>query len=592
MGTLYYGDNLPILRDHIKDESVDLVYLDPPFKSDANYNAFFQGKSGASASQIKAFEDTWHWINKDNESMSEFQKMLGDARMPDAVRRLLQAYYDFLGGCDMMAYLVMMSPRLVELKRILKPTGSLYLHCDPTASHYLKLLLDAVFGPGNFVNEITWKRTHAYGDSKRKFANVGDRILVYGKTDKFLFNPVYLPYRKEYVDKYYRHVDKDGRRFQLVSLRSPNPRPNLTYDYKGYKPHRNGWAVSREKMEQLDKEGRIYFPQDKDGAIREKYFLDEMKGVIAGDIWSDIDPISAQANERLGYPTQKPIALLERILQAGSNPGDMVLDPFCGCGTTIDAAEKSGREWIGIDITQIAMTTIKKRLWDTYHEIKTVRFTRGSDAPEGREGRAGSPLPAAARGEASKLSDGAHGVTRPTEMVVRIIGEPATPEDAAAMAKDDPYGFQWWAAGLVGGQGAEEKKKGADGGIDGRIIFFDDPKSATGEEIILQVKGGNLKADDVRALGFVVQREQAAMGVLISVAEPTNKMYADAAAAGYYTHKLTGQKYPKLQLRTVKGLMEGKGIERPSEHAARDETFKKAPSAKLKSAENQVLPGM
>src|ERR1039458_798708 len=498
-----------------------------------------------------------------------------------------------MGGCDMMAYLMMMSPRLVELKRVLKPTGSLYLHCDPTASHYLKLLLDAIFGGQNFRNEITWKRSHAHSDSKqgrKGFGNVADIILYYSKSEAYLFNTQYLEYSQEYIDKYYRYRDADGRRYWLDNLTGPGgaAKGNPSYEVMGVTRH---WRYSKERMQKLISEGRVI--QTKPGNVPQyKRYLDEMPGVPLQNIWTDISPINMMAKERLGYPTQKPVALLERIINASSNPGDFVLDPFCGCGTTIDAAEKSGREWIGIDITQIAMTTIKKRLWDTYHEIKTVRFTRGSDAPEGREGRAGSPLPAAARGEASKLSDGAHGVTRPTEMVVRIIGEPATPEDAAAMAKDDPYGFQWWAAGLVGGQGAEEKKKGADGGIDGRIIFFDDPKSATGEEIILQVKGGNLKADDVRALGFVVQREQAAMGVLISVAEPTNKMYADAAAAGYYTHKLTGQKYPKLQLRTVKELMEGKGIERPSEHAARDETFKKAPTSKRKSAEDQILPGM
>ena len=555
MGTLYYGDNLPILRDHIKDESVDLVYLDPPFKSDANYNAFFQGKSGASASQIKAFEDTWHWINKDNESMSEFQKMLGDARTPDAVRKLLQAYHDFLGGSDMMAYLVMMSPRLVELKRVLKPTGSLYLHCDPTASHYLKLLLDAVFGKENYQNEIIWKRTTTHSDSKT-WSRVADSIFFYTKGKTFCWNTPREQHSEEYRDTKYRYDDNDGRGlYRLDNMTSPNPRPNMMYEWKGFPFPPKGWRYSRETMTQLDEEGRVWYPRKKSGELdttkrpQLKRYLNEMAGGVMGTVWTDISPINSQAQERLGYPTQKPLSLMRRIIEASSNPGDLVLDPFCGCGTTIDAAEKSGREWIGIDITQIAMTTIKKRLWDTYHETKTVRFTRGSDTAEGR---AGSPLPAAARGESSASPDGAHGVTRPTEMVVRIIGEPATPEDAAAMAKDDPYGFQWWAAGLVGGQGGAEKKKGADTGIDGRIIFFDDPKSATGEEIILQVKGGNLKADDVRALGFVVQREQAAMGVLISVAEPTDKMYADAAAAGYYTHKLTGQKYPRLQLRTVK----------------------------------------
>lgn len=568
MGTLYYGDNLPILRDHIKDESVDLVYLDPPFKSDANYNAFFQGKSGASASQIKAFEDTWHWINKDNQSISEFQLMLGDARTPDAVRRLLTAYHDFLGGCDMMAYLVMMSPRLVELKRILKPTGSLYLHCDPTASHYLKLMCDAVFGAGQFRNEIIWKRTTAHSSSK-KFGPVHDVILYYARSEAPVWNAPRSDYAEEYLDKYYKFDDGDGRLHWRDNLCAAGTRKGESgKPWRGIDPGLKGmhWKFTVQKLDELDAEGRIYWPP-KGTMPQYKRYREELKGKMVTDIWDDIDRINPVGSERLGYPTQKPVALLERIINASSNPGDLVLDPFCGCGTTIDAAEKSGREWIGIDITQIAMTTIKKRLWDTYHETKAVKFLRGSDA---------------APPDAQSKPSG-------TEMVVRIIGEPATPEDAAAMAKDDPYGFQWWAAGLVGGQGGAEKKKGADTGIDGRIIFFDDPKSATGEEIILQVKGGNLKADDVRALGFVVQREQAAMGVLISVAEPTDKMYADAAAAGYYAHKLTDQKYPRLQLRTVKELMEGKGIERPSEHAARDETFKKAPKAKASRDEQMML---
>jgi DNA modification methylase len=568
MGTLYYGDNLPILRDYIKDESVDLVYLDPPFNSDANYNAFFKGKSGASASQIKAFEDTWHWVNKDNESMSEFQKMLGDARTPDAVRKLLQAYHDFLGGCDMMAYLMMMSPRLVELKRVLEPTGSLYLHCDPTASHFLKLLLDAVFGLENFKNEIIWKRNAAHSDSKqgaKHFGRLTDTILFYVKTDNAVWNQQYTAYSEKYVERDYRRVDENGRVYRLDNIQGPGgaAKGNPFYEVMGVSRH---WRYSKVKMAELIKQGRII--QTRPGAVPQyKRYLDEMPGQPVQNLWTDIPVINNRSKEMLGYPTQKPVALLERILNASSNPGGLVLDPFCGCGTTIDAAEKSGREWIGIDITQIAMTTIKKRLWDTYHEVKTVRFSRGSDAPQkDGETKAGA-----------------------NELVVRIIGEPATPEDAVAMAKEDPYGFQWWAAGLVGGQGGEEKKKGADTGIDGRIIFFDDPNSATGEEIILQVKGGNLKADDVRALGFVVQREKAAMGVLISVDEPTDKMYADAAAAGYYTHKLTGKKYPKLQLRTVKELMEGKGIERPSEHAARDETFKKAPKAKAKGGEQTAM---
>jgi len=225
-------------------------------------------------------------------------------------------------------------------------------------------MLDQIFGENNFINEISWKRTHAHGDSKRKFANIKDSLFLYGGSDDYVFNPIYIPYSEEYIEKYYTQIDETGRRFQLVSLRSPNPRPNLTYDYKGYKPHRNGWAVSRELMEKLDNEGRLHFPKSKDGAIREKYFLDEMPGVIAGDIWTDIPPISAHAQERLGYPTQKPLALMDRIINASSNPNDIVLDAFCGCGTTLVAAQNLKRQWIGIDISPTACRVMAKRLRD------------------------------------------------------------------------------------------------------------------------------------------------------------------------------------------------------------------------------------
>jgi site-specific DNA-methyltransferase (adenine-specific) len=256
-----------------------------------------------------------------------------------------------------------MRARCVELARVLKKTGSFYYHCDWHASHYVKVMLDQIFGENNFQNEIVWKRTHAHGDSRRRFANISDSILFYG-WDDYTFNPVYLPYSEEYVKEYYNQIDEQGRRFQLVSLRSPNPRPNLTYDYKGFKPHKNGWAVSREVMEKLDAEGRLHFPKKVEGAIREKYFLDEMQGVVAGDIWTDIPPISAHAQERLGYPTQKPLALLDRIVRASSNPNDIVLDAFCGCGTALVAAQNLGRQWIGIDISPTSCRVMAKRLRD------------------------------------------------------------------------------------------------------------------------------------------------------------------------------------------------------------------------------------
>lgn len=358
---LYYGDNLDVLRRHVKDESVDLVYLDPPFNSNANYNVLFAAKDGhQAAAQIQAFEDTWRW---DESAARQFAETVeAGGRVAD----VLLAFEKFLGTNDMLAYLAMMAPRLIELRRVLKATGSLYLHCDPTASHYLKLLLDGVFEPTNFRNHITWKRTHAHGDSRRGFANVSDTLLCYGKTVDATFHRQCQPYSAAYIEKYYRYADPDGRRYQLVTIRSPNPRPNLVYDYRGFKPHVNGWAVSLEQMIQLDKEGRIAFPTKPGGQVREKYYLDEMPGVAIGDVWEDIAPINSQAAERLGYPTQKPVALLERIIAASSNPGDVVLDPFCGCGTSIEAAQKLGRTWIGIDVTHLAIGLIKVRLHDAF----------------------------------------------------------------------------------------------------------------------------------------------------------------------------------------------------------------------------------
>ena len=364
---------------------MDLIYIDPPFNSNRNYEVFW-----GETKEKRAFEDR-HENTK--------------------------AYIDY------------MRPRCVQLARVLKKTGSFYYHCDWHASHYVKVMLDQILGENNFINEISWKRTHAHGDSKRKFANIKDSLFLYGGSDDYVFNPVYIPYSEEYIEKYYTQIDETGRRFQLVSLRSPNPRPNLTYDYKGYKPHRNGWAVSRELMEKLDNEGRLHFPKSKDGAIRERYFLDEMPGVIAGDIWTDIPPISAHAQERLGYPTQKPLALMDRIINASSNPNDIVLDAFCGCGTTLVAAQNLKRQWIGIDISPTACRVMAKRLKD-----KNV-----CGLPESEE------LWAIGRG-----------------FIVRDL-----PKSEAELRKYPHYEFENWAVVALGG--IANKVKVGDMGIDGRI---------------------------------------------------------------------------------------------------------------------------
>ena len=559
MGMLYYGDNLDILRRYVKDETVDLVYLDPPFNSSQNYNAFFQEKDGtAAASQISAFEDTWTW---NQESQRVYEELI---LQPGKVSEVMQAFKTFLGTNDMMAYLAMMAPRLVELRRVLKSTGSLYLHCDPTASHYLKLLCDAILGKDNFRNEIIWKRANAHNDPKR-YGRISDTILYYSKSDSPLWNAQHTAYREEYYESHFKK-DENGRYFRTVPLDAPRHgagSPGLLYEWKGKMPAASRtWAVKREKMEEYDKNALIRYTRT--GTPTLLQYADEMPGVPLQNIWTDIPPVNPQAAERLGYPTQKPLALLERIIEASSNPGDVVLDPFCGCGTTIDAAQKLGREWIGIDITQLAITLIKKRLFDTYgYDIKFV----SASSPE---------HPVAGVAESADAT------------VVRVIGEPVSPEDAVKLAEDDKYQFQWWALGLVGAR-PEEQRKGADHGIDGKILFRDDPKSTRPEQIIIQVKGGKISVKDVRDLRGVLDREKAAIGVLITLEEPTAPMKAEAASVGFYIHKTNQQKYPRLQLRTVQELMTGKNIQRPASAAAVDETFKEAPKAKAKKGDQKQL---
>lgn len=554
MGTLYYGDNLDVLRRHLKNESVDLVYLDPPFNSAESYNAFFQEKDGtAAASQIQAFEDTWEWN-------LESQKAYEDLVMtPGKVSEVMQAFKTFLGTSDMMAYLAMMAPRLVELRRVMKNTGALYLHCDPTASHYLKLLCDAILGKDNFQNEIIWKRTSAHNSAKR-FGPVHDSILFYSKSENFTWNQVFQGYSEDYLEKFYRFSDEKGK-FRIGDLTGAGTRTGESGQaWRNVNPTRAGrhWAVPtkvlvelfgekseswsvQKKLDALDKQGLIYWPS-KGKIPRFKGYYNPNAGIPAADVITDIPPIASQSAERLGYPTQKPVALLERFIKASSNPGDIVLDPFCGCGTTIDAAEKLDRKWIGVDITQLATSLIKSRLRDTY----------------GRK------------------------------IEIITIGEPTTPNEAFILAGQDKYQFQWWALGLVGARPLEQKK-GADHGIDGKILFRDDPQSVKPEQIIIQVKGGKTGVKDVRDLRGVLDRENAAIGVLISLSEPTGPMEAEAASVGFYEHKTNKQKYPRLQIRTVNELMEGKGIERPQSAASIDETFKKAPVSKKKEREQTKL---
>ena len=380
--TLHYGDCLEVLRT-FPDACVDLIYLDPPFNSNRDYNAFFAPpKDGGTSAQITAFEDTWHW---GEQAQREFDELL---RNPEggSVSDILAALRQFLGDNDMMAYLVMMASRLVELRRVLKDTGSLYLHCDPTASHYLKIVLDGIFGPVNFRNELIWKRSQPKSHVKINFPTTHDVILRYAKTDLALFNKIYTEYNQEYINKFYRHKDADGRLYQLADLTNPNRnRPNLTYEFLGVT---RVWRWTEKRMRAAYDEGRI--AQTEPGSVpRYKRYLDEMQGQPITDLWDDIEHLHGTQSEYLGYPTQKPVALLERIIRASSNPGDVVLDPFCGCGTAIHAAQKLGRKWIGIDITHLAISLITQRIrkafgfpdyygenWDAMWDCLTDVFLR------------------------------------------------------------------------------------------------------------------------------------------------------------------------------------------------------------------------
>ncbi len=538
---LYYGDNLDILRRYVNDESVDLIYLDPPFNSNQDYNVLFQERSGSrSAAQIRAFEDTWTWDVESERAYAEVVEAGG------AVSRFMQGIRSFLGENDMMAYLAMMAPRLVELRRVLKPTGSIYLHCDPTAGAHLRLLMDAVFGAGSFRNEIVWQRTSSHSDSRR-WGHVHDTILFYAG-DAFTWNRILVEHDPRYVETFYRHEDDTGRYrlHEIIRTASMGPRPNLVYEYKGYVPEW-GWRTTRDKVEALDAEGRIVWSQS--GRPYRKRYLADHPGKPATGIWADVPPISAHAAERLGYPTQKPEALLERIIKASSNEGDVVLDPFCGCGTAVVAAQKLNRRWIGIDVTHLAVTLIKHRLRDAFPD----RIIDGDKVVRGVE--------------------------------YDVIGEPPDVAGAAALAKQDPYQFQYWALGLVDARPAEEKK-GADRGIDGRLYFHDEKDTRKTKQIIFQVKAGHTGVKDVRDLIGVLDREDAQIGVLISLQEPTKPMRTEAAAAGFYTSPWWEKKFPRVQLLTVSEILRGAQIEYPPRTSA---TFRKGPRAKGKKAETKDM---
>ena len=557
--TLYYGDNLTVLRDqhHFPDAGIDLIYLDPPFNSNRSYNVLFKEETGKSSdAQIKAFDDTWHWpgaVETYHELVTETGGKVGE---------MIGALHSVLGGNQMMAYLVMMAARLVELHRVLKPTGSLYLHCDPTASHYLKVVMDCIFEVGNFRNEVSWRRSAAHNDTRqgmRRYGRVRDVVLFYTKGSQYIWNPQFSQYGEAYRQSEYRHVSGSGRPFKETDLTAAKPggdteydwhvkrpvvggerwqadveaehlTPRIGWEYKSVRPYQGRyWAYSKANLIGFAESG--YLIHRETGMPRLVQYADEMPGVALQDLWTDIQ--AASGNEYLGYPTQKPVALLERIINASSNPGDVVLDPFCGCGTTVVAAQKLGRTWLGIDITHLSTSLLKSRLFDSFG----LQPKRDYD----------------------------------------VVGEPVDSGGAKALADQDKFQFQFWALSLIAArpQGAvgdsKQGKKGSDKGIDGTINFIDDASDKP-KRVIVQVKGGGVKSGDIRDLVGTLEREKGAIGVFITLEPPTSHMINEAASAGLYASPGWHQNYPRIQIYTIAQLLAGAQVKMPRGNV----TFKRA----------------
>jgi site-specific DNA-methyltransferase (adenine-specific) len=480
--------------------------------------ALFREQSGEPAQgQIKAFTDTWQWSER------AYDEFCQTCPKP-ALVELVQGFVRTLGRNDLTAYLVMMAPRLVELHRVLKPTGSLYLHCDPTASHYLKVMLDVIFGARNFMNEIAWKRYAAHSLSQGRYDRISDRILFYCKDSRLTrtFNPPTEALSEEEINERFPHVEPEtGRRFQHVSLEQSSNKSSAgeTRIIQGRTVVSEiGWRWSQETFDQRLKENPYLIYWTSTGRPRYKIYADEYKGKPVGDIWTDVPYLSSGDAERLGYPTQKPLALLERILQASSNEGDIVLDPFCGCGTAIVAAQKLKRRWIGIDITHLAIALIKYRLSDMF------------DLKEGED--------------------------------YRVVGEPTTVAEARALAQQDRDEFQKWAIGLIPRARPYQDKKGKDTGIDGVLFFKDDLKDP--KRALIQVKSGRVSVKDVRDFRGVLEREGATLGLFVTLEPPTRDMVQEAEQAGFYTTPLGNLRIPRLQIRTVEELLAGTGFAIPS----------------------------
>ena len=541
MNQLYYGDCLDVLKELSAEHPqpfIDLIYIDPPFNSKRNYNVLFESIDMKDATAQKtAFADTWSNVTY-IDTLNEIAELDRD------LWKYLTTLSEIRTSDSAVAYLTTMAIRIHYMHKLLKDTGSFYLHCDPTMGSYLRLICDLIFGEKNFQNEITWIRSSAHSDAKqgrRAYGNIADLILFYSKTDNNTFNTQYLPYSEEYINAFYHHVDSDGRKYRLGDLTAAKGGGDTSYDFHGTKPYKGRfWAYSRENMEKYKKEGRLHFPKN-GGTPSYKRYLDEMPGVAAQNVWDDIRPLSGSETERLGYPTQKPQALMERIIKASSNEGDVVADFFCGCGTTIAAAQKLNRRWIGADISHLAIRLIQKRLVDTYGQGIRHSFVIK-----------GFPADIASAKELS-VSEGG-----------RLL-------------------FQEWVIEVLM-NGIVNPKKTADGGWDGYLTFETPEKK---EFVIIEVKSGNVNVKNVREFLHVIETEKAAMGVFVCFEEQvTTPMQKEEKLSGWYNEKMFGQRYKRLQIITIEDLMNNKAVDMPQSTKG---TFKSAQRTKDESKRSSGL---
>ena len=525
MNRLWFGDCLTVMADKMKLASVDLIYLDPPFNSQRQYNAIYKNETGQPLpDQIDAFCDLWELNPERERAITHMPILMREAGIEDDVAQFWRLWVNALRRTHprLLAYLSYMVERLLLMKGLLRPTGSIYLHCDPTASHYIKVMMDAIFGHENFRNEITWQRTESHNTANR-YANVADIILYYSRTDRPTWNQQYQEYGEAQRSRF-RHKDMDGRLYKLENLTAPRPASNSgKFEWRGTMPGQTrGWGYRIEQLEAWWEEGRIQTKRDgtprMDGL---KVYLDETDGKPLLNIWTDIARIPNTSAERMGYATQKPLALLKRIISASTNPGDVVFDPFCGCATTLEAAHELGRRWIGIDIA--------------YHAIRRVAAVRLTDR--------------------LRLVEGED---------FEVDGIPRTVDGARDLWERDKYHFQAWAITLV--DGFPTNKRTADGGIDGRL-YFTAPGTKTLQSMVIEVKGGkNVSIADVRALRGVLDNDDALMAGFI-ILEPLGStkernFRRDMAQAGDL--EVVGKKYPRMQLLTVEEILEGWRFKTPS----------------------------